>query len=469
MRKKSLRVQKKVFVLLAILLIAFLLRFPSLFEPNWYGDEGIYQVIGRAIRRGELIYRDIWDNKPPALYLIYALVNGEQFLARALSLVFLLASIPAFFLLAQRLFTKNLSVFLATALFAVLFSLPLLEGNIANAENFMLLPIILSALLVLSSPLQPKPSTLLFAGLLLSFAFLVKIVAIFDFSAFLLFLFFLNTGRKKLAPLIFGFLLPILTVVLFFLSQNTFSDFMMSTFSQNVGYVAHDLLILKLLSLLIFVALLFRNRDTMKREETFILLWLAFSLFNAFFAGRPYTHYLLVLLPSFCLLAGSIFAGREYRLMHIIIIIVLLYLLPKHFWIYGKPLSYYQNFLTFLRGGQTISSYQSFFAYHVERDYMLAQFLRAKTKPSDSIFIWGDNPQIYVLSDKLPVGRFTVAYHITAHPRGRGETAEAIANKRPRYIVVVKQEDSYEEFLAGYRLVASIAGSQVYERSTLLP
>ena len=39
------------------------LRFPSLFEPNWYGDEGIYQSIGFGLRSGRQFYTGVWDNK----------------------------------------------------------------------------------------------------------------------------------------------------------------------------------------------------------------------------------------------------------------------------------------------------------------------------------------------------------------------------------------------------------------------
>ena len=35
--------------LIIISVVFFFLRFPSLFEPNWYGDEGIYQALGLAM------------------------------------------------------------------------------------------------------------------------------------------------------------------------------------------------------------------------------------------------------------------------------------------------------------------------------------------------------------------------------------------------------------------------------------
>ena len=62
---------KDFWFLLIVSFFFFILRFPSLFEPYWYGDEGIYQVLGMVIRKGGLLYRDIWDNKPPFLYFIY--------------------------------------------------------------------------------------------------------------------------------------------------------------------------------------------------------------------------------------------------------------------------------------------------------------------------------------------------------------------------------------------------------------
>ena len=36
-------------------------------------DEGIFGLIGQAILRGEVPYRDIFDHKPPGVFYIYAL------------------------------------------------------------------------------------------------------------------------------------------------------------------------------------------------------------------------------------------------------------------------------------------------------------------------------------------------------------------------------------------------------------
>jgi hypothetical protein len=84
---------KNVWFLISAGLIFFLLRLPSLFEPYWYGDEGIYQALGLGINNGRILYRDIFDNKPPFLYVLYSFFNSDQFLLRFVSLVFGLVSV----------------------------------------------------------------------------------------------------------------------------------------------------------------------------------------------------------------------------------------------------------------------------------------------------------------------------------------------------------------------------------------
>src|SRR5262245_36121863 len=140
---------KAFWYLLGLFVIFFLLRLPSVIEPNWYGDEAMYQVIGMALNKGRLLYSQIWDNKPPMLYVTYALFGGNQTALKFVSLFFGLAAAVVFFYLANMLFKKKLSITVfSTALFTLLFATPFVEGDIANAENFMLFPNILAAFFV---------------------------------------------------------------------------------------------------------------------------------------------------------------------------------------------------------------------------------------------------------------------------------------------------------------------------------
>src|SRR5260370_36030421 len=92
--------------LLGTSFVFFLLRLPSFFEPYWYGDEGVYEVLGFGMRHGRLLYQGIWDNKPPLLYLTYALVDGNQPMIRFLSFLVGVGAIFCLFFLAKKLFAQ---------------------------------------------------------------------------------------------------------------------------------------------------------------------------------------------------------------------------------------------------------------------------------------------------------------------------------------------------------------------------
>lgn len=491
-------------------------------EPDWYGDEGVYQVVGQAIDQGRMLYTQIWDNKPPLLYILYALFGGDQFFVRTISLIFSIASTIAIFLLSRLLFKRLKARVITTALFAFLFATPILEGNVANAENFMLLPIIIAALLIYKSTTSNLPNhkiklisylilntkyfILLMAGLLLGLAFLFKIVAIFDFAAFFVFFLIVNLPQKlssfnlyknyskesrikyhgswflSLIPnllfLILGFILPILLTITYFFFHNTLRVFIQATFFGNIGYVGYankfiipqGLLITKLVLLGGFTLFLMVKRKQFSTSTLFIMIWLAFSLFNAFFSQRPYTHYLLVLLPSFCLLCGLIFQYRQpfVKLTAGIISLIIIILVAVSFglkWsIVSKPFLYYYNSLRFITGNMSVHDYQSSFDRKTPRDYEIATFITKHTTPKDSIFIWGDNPQIYALAHRLPTGRYTVAYHITQNEGSYKETQAALNRLQPKYIVVLTEAPLIPFHLPGYSGSIMLKGATIYEK-----
>lgn len=485
---------KSFWFLLLISFIFFLLRLPSLIEPNWYGDEGIYQVIGMAVNSGSILYSGIWDNKPPLLYLTHALFNGDQFGVRLTSLFVGLFSVWGFFYLSKKLFEKIKITIITTTFFAVFFAIPLIEGNIANAENFMLLPIIVAAFFIYKTK---DTKYLIATGLLLGIAFLFKIVAIFDLAAFLVFVFITNFPVEKLKSgdkwklekgkllyilhttyyILLGFIVPLLIAISYFALNNALPDFLRATFFGNVGYVGYankfiipqGLLILKFLLLAGFVLLITVKREKISKASIFVLIWLAFSLFNALFSQRPYTHYVLVLLPSFCLLIGLILSERKINLkkFFVFILIIFIAVLFTTFKFYNlkKTILYYQNALLFVTGKKDVNSYQMFFDKKTPRDYQLASFIKIHTNKNDHIFIWGDSAQIYALSKTLPINKYTVAYHIVQNKQAIIQTQKDLDVKKPKYVIVLPESRVLLFKLTGYTNKFYLSGSTIYERS----
>ena len=58
---------------LAGLALVFLRALPNLRYPL-HSDQATYCLIGQGLLRGQLLYRDLWDNKPPGIFYIYALI-----------------------------------------------------------------------------------------------------------------------------------------------------------------------------------------------------------------------------------------------------------------------------------------------------------------------------------------------------------------------------------------------------------
>lgn len=490
------------FTLIAIVFIFFLLRAPSLIEPEWYGDEGIYQVIGLALSKGALLYRDIWDNKPPLLYLYYSLVKGDLFLIKSLSLVFGAAAVVVFFYLSRHLFGKKLlPVIVSTLLFAVFFGSPVLEGNVANAENFMLFPILLSLFFI--TKLRNKSSAILpiTSGLLLSAAFLTKIVALFDLCAFLVILFTLRFYGKNIVDIknhfqqtpkvlfqvmrqetliIISFLIPIIATSLVFILTGSFGDFIRAAFSQNIGYVGwknyleihmgsvnfavpQGILFIKITLLIMSIFLIFLYRRKISVAGIVVYIWLAFSMFNAFFSGRPYTHYILVLLPVLCLLAGLITTSKKNMVVHLGVLVAVIFLVYFNFDYYKKNVRYYQNYVAYVMGEKSVSDYQKFFDGDTPKNYAVAQFIKDNTNEDDNVMMVSNSSTIYYMADKLPPGRYIVAYHMEFYKNAIDETKKALDNKKPKYIISTN-DNLVKEFINDYELQYILHDVKIYEK-----
>ena len=485
--KNEIKPHKDAWIVILFVLVFILLRLPSLVEPYWYGDEGIYQVIGKALNSGRVLYQDIWDNKPPLIYYIYAIFNGDQFLVRSFSLIVGIFSVISFYFLGKEFFKKRSSTYLSTFLYVVFFGSPIIEGNIANAENFMHLPIILSAIFLLKYRRDSKKKHIFIAGFLLSIAFMTKIVAIFEFTAFFLFLIVLNHSdflSKKLKNIlqikkftvemlfVLGFIfLPVL-FTFYFISINAFPDFLSGVLSENIDYVGvgnnfifpMGILVLKVIAVLLLTGTILYKRKSFSKLNLLLFLWLVFALFSTFFSQRPYLHYILITLLPFSYFVGSILETKNFRILKIIISVIILILIYLNFGIYNKTFSYYQNYINFIVFNKKVDEYHEFFDANTPRDYELAHFIETFTNNNENVFVWSDSGQIYALSETLPPGKYIVAYHITYYNNAVEYMVEQISKTQPKYIIKTKDSAEFRNFIPSYILKYKVANSEIYER-----
>jgi len=431
---------KKNRFIISLLLIISILRVPSFFEPYWYGDEGVYLSLGIALRKGFLLYRDIFDNKPPLIYLLAALANGRLFWFRLFLALFNLTTIWFFYHLTSRFKLNEKSAKIATSLFALLTTIPLVEGNIANAEIFLLLPTILSLYLLSPYFFSEKEKTfsklsMFGVGIIFGLGLLFKVPAVFDLGTVIVFLVFFQKNNRvfnfnfKQIFLILGYLLPISIVALFFIFRHAFGNFFSSCFLQTMGYLTSwetgshvfsfasllkSKLILNTLIAILLLLCLWWQRKKFPSELKFLAIWFIFSLLSATLSGRPYAHYLIPIIPSLSLLIGLFFQKQEKSpslIFWLSFFLLLLTCVRYRFWFY-PTFSYYRNFVTFILQGKDQKNYFSFFGASVPEIYEVAEFTAAVTNPQDKIFVWADEPNLYPLSRRLPACPYVVAYHI---------------------------------------------------------
>lgn len=445
------------------------LRLPSLFEPYWYGDEGIYLTLGQGIRRGLLLFQQIHDNKPPTLYYLAAF-SRTVFGFRFLLFLLMIPTIYFFNRLAKKFLSVRQAKF-STLVFLILTSIPFIEGNIANAEVFMLLPTILAVLIFLNSD---KKYSLVTAGLLLGLAFTIKVPVAIEFIFLCLWIFIFSKNKfKKLLIFISAFFVPILMYLAYFAIRGALQPFLFAALLQNFGYLSswstgsHQssvasgglfgrgivLLICWVLSYFLY------QRKKISKNLLFLSVWFFAALFGALLSGRPYPHYLIEILPPLCLIIFYFYKARYWVAF---MTAFLVYNLFQYKFYFYPVFSYYGNFYSYAIGLKKVDKYRQYFGEQTTQIYQIADKVKSLTTPANRIYVWGDQSTLYPLSDRLPSTKYIVSYHVVDF-NAYDLTMSQLKVVTPKIIVYYPQNDrpfpALDTFISDYYSLIDQVGS----------
>lgn len=459
-------------ILFFLIFIFLILRIPSLFEPNRYADEDIYLTMGQGLRKGLIFYKEIHDNKPPFLYLTAALA-GNIFWFKFILLIVSTAGVVFFWKLAELIFRENkTAVWVSTIIFGLYSTLPTLEGNVANGENFMIVPAITAVYLIYKNISDAKnsyhPGLFFIIGLLFSTSFLFKIPIVFDFIGILLFwlvfakqkIEIIKTIKEifslKILLVLAGFLLPIIASIIYYSFNDAFEPYVRSALMQNIGYLSSwgesgggtlfsNPLIWRglIVAGILFLITVFASK--LNLESRLLLIWTPFSMYGALLSNRPYPHYLLEPLVPVALLIPLIFSQKKWsgRILGMGILFLIWMAYDKtDYWKY-ETVAYYQNFTDFVLQKKDWNEYLDFWG--ARQNYEIAEYLKEKKGEEKYLFIWGTEPAVYALTDLLPIGRYTVAYHIVDF-NAYQDTFRALSENSPKYIVIYDNSPDFSEF-----------------------
>lgn len=464
-----------------LLIICLILRIPSLFEPYSYGDEMIYLTLGEAVRRGVTLYKYVHDNKPPLLYLM-AGISGNLMMFKVILGFWSLATIYLYYRLMSLLSKNQTLIKIATIVFGLLTTIPTFEGNIANAEVFMVGPTILALILLLKEKVTVK--NLLFAGILFAIAVLFKFPAIFDVPVIFLFWFFTNQKPfKKIftsgVVVFVGFAALILSTFVYYFAKGAGPEYLVAAFLQNLGYVsswtAHSevsfwqkngSLIIRFVILTVMAVGLFIGRKHIKKNFLLFTLWLLFALFATTLSERPYPHYFVQALPAVSYFLALLVIDKSiYQVMSIIPLSLAIFVLVYFkFWYYSAS-SYYSRFIKYAIRQSDKTTYYQAFDTKLPIYYQISERVVAETKPSDQVLVWGDVPTIYALTKRLPPIKYVAGYHINDFYSWDKVLAD-ITNTPPKIIVLEErfQNEKILTFLRDrYGFVTFSEGFQIWK------
>ncbi len=485
--------KKQFWVFTVILVSIVVLRLPSLFEPFWYGDEGIFAAVARNLNFGGTLYQTAWDNKPPMIYLTYAGIfkafGVSMFSLRLVTLAVVLITGTALYELALAV-GGNKRALWAVAIFGALTSLRLIEGNLALTEIFMILPITLAILIAIRRNFDYL--SLFGAGFLFAVASLYKQVGVLEAAALGLFLFLYTKSfwefLRKGFVLTLGFVVPYGVTIGYFFTKHLVSDYVFAAYTYYTIYLSESpryaLLVNAAKVMPIAAAFLYgfwKKIHGRVRIFHLFLLWGAFSFLGSFFSGRTYGHYLVQTTPALSLLAASISKPKRFRLDAVIFLAV--YILPIVFLTkilfagfgpgnFFEQVTYYGNFLDFARGKKSVEAYNNYFDSNVNLIMATRDFLKTKGANGKSVYIWGDWSWLYATSDLHNPSRYVTSFHVFGVPGGREEVLAGLSKSPPLYIIKPPRSIGYfaefEKVLEErYTPVLQIGNVQIFGRRNL--
>ena len=230
----------RLFLTLACVLLA--VRLPSLAQPMG-ADQGLYMYVGDRILHGDLPYRDAWDQKPPAIHLAYAGMRALWPHGSAVpAMDLLMTGVTAALLwnLGARVATPAVGQW--AALLLLLLSNPAFArlGGVsvrAQCETFIGAAITGAFLLLASSRTRQGTARIAAAGALFGIAFTFKYnAAVYAGAGLVALLLWRRLSPAAVVAMAGGFVVPSIGLAAWLWSGHTLGALYDATFAYNLRY-----------------------------------------------------------------------------------------------------------------------------------------------------------------------------------------------------------------------------------------
>ena len=470
-------------------LTAWTVLFPTLFYPL-ARDQSIFTYVGRVMAHGGMPYRDAWDLKPPAVYVFYSwivqvaegchLTYGTTL--RGVDMLVVACTVLLLVRVARRL-----GVLWAGPLAAGWYALLYLRGgfwSLSQAEVWANLPLLGAALFSLSSEEEERRVPLygLTVGLLLGLAALLKWTTVMAVLPFLL----LPLRRKGpgrwtwLLTGVVGFVLPLLAAWIWLRHGGAWEAYaeiqtgfvapyarvrgpspgehVTRLLSYTLGWFFKNMLFITLFG----VIGVWRAGGWRPGARRLTLLTLLCAYLSIVLQDKYFGYHWQVLFPMLALQAGmgtlwlveQLPRGRS-RLPDRApapghqgwnaaagLLFVIAAALLGHGSMYVGAARVASGQLSWrgwvVRFGRPYLAESSYLA-----NLWVADYVRAHTRPGETIQVWGFEPIVYLLTGRYSNSRFFFSQPVTVRfsPEAwRGEFMRDLERRPPELFVVVRND-----------------------------
>jgi 4-amino-4-deoxy-L-arabinose transferase-like glycosyltransferase len=367
-------------------------------------DEAVYHFIAKGILDGRWPYRDLFDHKPPLIYVWHVPsamglgIAGERLIAAFATA----ASVPVLASVGRRHLANERQVRLGVLAYVAFLANPYLGLN-ANTEAFSLLPIV-GAVAVPSA---------FGAGLLLGVAIMTKFAAL-SFVPVLLMIWW---GRSL--PLVAGIAVVALVVSLPFIP--IWDEYVEANVTFNLDYgdqfnwsdrlsvlfVPHPLLVLGALPVWLAAAY-----GAAKSRTMLLIVWVLCGYLSAKLPGYDFTHYYILMAPPLALLAGQ---GLDAYLI-------------RRPWTWVSPLSVASVLSLGIVAAVALTS------VFTRDDF--ERYMAERTLPAGELYVLGHLSEIYVYADREPQRRIFFSVPLVVNEEWGAIERQSLIDCPPAVVVI---------------------------------
>jgi len=438
------------------LVAAAVMRLPVLGLPL-ERDEGAYAYVARIWLQGGLPYRDVFDHKPPLIYLLYmpALLVGDPgpVAIRLWNSILFVLQLPLLYAIGRKLWDQT-GALLAVVMYAIIGSTFSLQALVLNTEQALVLPALIGLFALVHAVESERLRWAFLYGLALGLVSLIKPTAV----PFLVPLVLLGRapglpGRiRRLLVAGSGLLLPFIPVVALWGWAGALDELGFALITYNRLYAAQTLgrwsigeilQIFALISPLLICAIgggaLGGFREIRRRQRLVVALWTLGFLAAALAGLRAYVHYYYPALHGLVLLAVGVVttlhqpvgepAPARSRLAQAaaVALLLLVLLLPS----VSNSMRQFRKSPTDLAQALYGPEGRDYFAATEQ----VAAYIRAHTQPGDRIYVWGSEPAIYLLSERQASSRYIYTYPLELVPDAEIELLRELRDNPPAVVV----------------------------------